>query len=300
MELRQLEHFVAVAEERQFTRAARRVHIVQSGLSASIRSLEEELGSRLFERRARHVELTEAGHALLDEARSVLSAAERGRDAVAAVQGLLRGHVHLGFMQGQPAPELPRALGKFHEDHPKVDIRMFQSGSGPLAEAVRTGRLDFAYVSLPRTDLNGLEVRPLGERRMMLAAGDQHALANRKAVTLEALRDETFIDVSRDWGTRIVTDRAFAAAGIERRIAFELNDLFAAEDLVVAGLGVAVMPQLDVTPSDGYRLIPITGSRMVWELSMVSRAGDLSPAAEELIRRLLEARDDPLPISTRD
>jgi len=135
---------------------------------------------------------------------------------------------------------------------------------------------------------------------MVLAVSAQHRLANRKAVTLQALREETFVDVSRDWGTRLITDRALAAAAIERRVAFELNDLFTAMDLISAGLAVAVMPELEMTRNDGLKLIPITGSRMVWEISMVSREGDLSPAAEELIRHLLEARGGPLPISTRD
>ena len=93
MDLRQLEHFLAVAEEQHFTRAARRVNIVQSGLSASIRALEEELGAPLFIRSTRRVDLTAAGRVLAEEARRVLAAAQGARDAVAAVQGLAPGAV---------------------------------------------------------------------------------------------------------------------------------------------------------------------------------------------------------------
>src|SRR3979490_507345 len=98
VELRHLEHFVAVAEERSFTRAAARIHLVQSALSVSIRSLERELGSRLFKRTTHPAELTDAGGALLVEARRTLAAAEAARDAVAAVHGGVRGTVRVGIM----------------------------------------------------------------------------------------------------------------------------------------------------------------------------------------------------------
>src|SRR5690349_8323190 len=122
MELRQLEHFVAVAEEGHFTRAARRVHIVQSGLSASVRALERELGAQLLTRTTRRVALTEAGRALLEEARRTLAAAAAAREAVAAVQGVLRGRIAVGTLQASVAVDLPAALGRFHAAHPGVEI----------------------------------------------------------------------------------------------------------------------------------------------------------------------------------
>src|SRR5258706_2856591 len=113
MELRQLEYFLAVGEERHFTRAAQRVHIVQSGLSASVHALERELGAPLFIRTTRHVELTEEGRALVGEARAVLAAADRARDAVAGVRGLLRGRLSVGTIQALPVVDLPELLGRF-------------------------------------------------------------------------------------------------------------------------------------------------------------------------------------------
>ena len=99
MELRQLAHFLAVAEERHFTRAATRAHLTQSSLSSSIRALERELGTDLFVRSTRQVELTEAGRALLPSAHEAIAAAEAGRDAVAGVRGLVRGQLALGVIQ---------------------------------------------------------------------------------------------------------------------------------------------------------------------------------------------------------
>src|SRR5690606_21566050 len=99
MELRQLEHFVAVADERHFTRAAAKVHLAQSSLSSSIAALERELGTALLVRSSRKVELTEAGRALLPAARRSLEAARDGQDAVTAVRGVLRGRLRVGTIQ---------------------------------------------------------------------------------------------------------------------------------------------------------------------------------------------------------
>src|SRR6185436_9010012 len=128
MELRQFEAFVAAAEEGGITRAADRLHIVQSAISASLRRLEAELGTPLFVRRARGVELTDAGRALLPHARAALSATDAGREAVDAVRGGLRGVVRLGIMQSQsPAGSrvsVPGILREFRDLHPDVELRV--------------------------------------------------------------------------------------------------------------------------------------------------------------------------------
>src|SRR5450755_745168 len=132
MELRQLAHFLAVAEARHFTRAATRVHVTQSSLSSSIRSLERELGSDLFVRSTRRVELTEAGRALLPAARRSVAAAEEGRDAVAGVRGLVRGQLAIGAIATVGPVNLPALLARYHRRHPAVAIRMHHAGVASL------------------------------------------------------------------------------------------------------------------------------------------------------------------------
>src|SRR5690606_25403364 len=122
LELRQLEHFVAVADERHFTRAAAKVHLAQSSLSGSIAALERELGTELLVRSSRKVELTEAGRALLPAAHRSLEAARDGQDAVAAVRGVLRGRLRVGTIQALGGIPLTRWLADFHERHPEVHL----------------------------------------------------------------------------------------------------------------------------------------------------------------------------------
>src|SRR5512141_773349 len=133
MELRQLQNFIAVAEEQHFTRAARRMNVVQSALSTSIRLLEEELGADLFVRSTRQVRLTEAGRVLLEKARVALDAVRDAREAVAAVQGLKLGTVNIGTVQSLPAfLDLPSLLSEFHGQYPGIEVRLTQGGSTDL------------------------------------------------------------------------------------------------------------------------------------------------------------------------
>lgn len=149
MELRQLEHFVALAEELHFTRAAGRVHIVQSALSTSIRTLERELGATLVTRSAKQVRLTDAGQAFLTEARRTLAAADAARNAVALVGGVLTGTLSVGYMPAPNSFDLPGLLNRFHRAHPGVNLRLRNVPSTELIEQVRRHALDLAFVSSP-------------------------------------------------------------------------------------------------------------------------------------------------------
>ena len=152
MELQQLAKFVAVAEEGSFTRASDRLHVVQSAVSAGVRKLEKELGATLFDRSTHSVELTDAGLALLPQARATLAAAAAAREAVDEVRGGLRGTVGLGTMQaqGMRAVDLPAVLAAFRAEHPEVEVRIRHAGgSSEMAQQVREGRLDLAFVALP-------------------------------------------------------------------------------------------------------------------------------------------------------
>lgn len=136
MELRHLQHFVAVAEDQHFTRAAERLMVSQSGLSASIRALERELRAPLFVRTTRRVTLTEAGRALLAEAERILAQVRAAHEAVAAVQGVVRGTLSVGTEQCIAGVDVAGLLAAFRRRHPDVEIRLRQTGSGALGEEV--------------------------------------------------------------------------------------------------------------------------------------------------------------------
>lgn len=246
MELRQLATFVAVAEEASFTRAAERLHVVQSAVSTGIRSLERQLGATLFARTTHRVELTDAGRALLPEARATLAAAAAAREAVDQVAGGLRGTVALGIMQAPVLRQVnaPRVAAEFRADHPGVCLEVRHAGGSDAAvQQLREGRLDLAFVALASPAVAGLRITPLTREPFVLAVPPGHRLAEATSVELPALSAETFAELPRGWGTRSVTDRAFAAAGVPRTVTYEVNDTATVVEFVRYGLAVTLMPE---------------------------------------------------------
>jgi DNA-binding transcriptional LysR family regulator len=245
MELRHLEHFVTVAEEGSFTRAARRLHLVQSALSVSIRSLERELGARLFERTTREVALTDAGRILLPEARRTLQAAASAQAAVRDAQAGLRGTLRLGMMQVISVVDVGSLIARFHRERPLVDIqpRSAPGGSAAMISDVRRGALDAAFVAVSGQDQPGLTATTLASEPVLLGCLPDHPLARRAVVGVSELADEPFVDFTPGWGTRTVADQLFAKAGVERTIGIEVPDGSIHAALVRAGLGLTILPQ---------------------------------------------------------
>ncbi|MFJ5988106.1 LysR family transcriptional regulator [Lentzea sp. NPDC092896] len=299
MELRQLQYFIAVAEDCHFTRAAGRMHVTQSALSASIRALEIELGAPLFLRTTRQVELTQAGRALLPEARRALCSVESARDAVAAVQGLLRGTLSVGSLQCLHVVHLPAVLARFHELHPGVEIRMRQSGNAELVEDVRAGRLDLAFVTRQPKIADDLRTSTLASEPLVLACAPESLFATRESVGLDELAGQSFVDFNADWGTRDEVDRALAAAGVERHVAVEVNDVHSLLDFVAFGLGVALVPQSFAVKTERAHFVGLRGDVDVPVAeTVVVTAGTVGAAAGVLLDMVFEARSGRLHVAS--
>ena len=289
MEIRQLAHFVAVAEERSFSKAAKRVNIVQSGLSASIKALEQELGITLLLRTTRRVDLTEAGSVFLAEVRRVETALQGARDAVEAVRGVVRGTVQVGMMQRlAPLFDLPAVLARFRTDHPHVEVVLRQETSGLMLSEVAEGKLDFAFLSLLGAPPRGINVTPLGEDPMVAVCASTHRLAQLSAVSLAQVAEEPFLDLVPQSSVRTIVDRAFGAAHLERQVAFELNDLPTILDLVTHGLGVTVLPRFIASDVRGIACVPIEPALSKWRLVLARRdRHPVGPAARALLRLIV-------------
>ncbi|KAA6216056.1 LysR family transcriptional regulator [Streptomyces filamentosus] len=243
MELRQLEYFVAVAEERNFTRAAERVHISQSGVSAQIRRLEQELGAELFDRSARAVALTVAGEAALAHARAALAAAGAVGRAVDEVTGLVRGRLTVGMVVGCTVTPLFDALAAFHGAHPGVEVLLREDGSDRLVEGVRGGALDLALVGAAVATPEDLHALTIVDERLVAAVPPGHPLAARESLALAELVARPLVCMPPGTGLRAVLDQACAARGLRPSIVMEAGAPDAIADLAVRGLGVAVLSE---------------------------------------------------------
>jgi DNA-binding transcriptional LysR family regulator len=225
-----------------------------------VRSLEKELGVSLFDRSTHKVELSDAGRALLPEARATLAAAAAARETVDQVRGGLRGTVVLGTMQAQAmhAINVAGVLAAFRADHPEVEMKIRHAGgSSEMVEEVRGGRLDLAFVALPNRRLPGVELTALAREPIVLAVPAGHHLSERTSIELAALSDETLVDLPQGWGTRMAIDRSFAAAGVSRTVTYELNDTASMIDFIRHGLAVGLLPQSFVEAPHGIAFVPI-------------------------------------------
>ncbi|MGW1124412.1 LysR family transcriptional regulator [Streptomyces sp. NPDC002526] len=241
MELRQLEYFVAVAEEQNFTRAAERVHISQSGVSAQIRRLEQELGAELFDRSARTVVLTVAGKAALAQARAALAAAGAVGQSVDEVTELVRGRLTVGMVIGCTLTPLFEALAAFHEAHPGVEIALLEDNSDRLTEGVRTGAVDLALIGTATAAPDGLHALTVISERLVAAVPAGHPLTRRRRVTLRDLAAHPIVCMPTGTGLRAVFDQACAAQHLQPSIAMQASAADAIADLAARGLGVAVL-----------------------------------------------------------
>ncbi|MDQ1732467.1 MAG: hypothetical protein QOK10_2626 [Pseudonocardiales bacterium] len=295
MELRHLEHFLAVAEEQSFTRAAARIHLVQSALSVSVQSLERELGTRLFDRTTHSVQLTEAGAALVVEARLTLAAAEAARDAVAAVRGGVRGTVRIGIMHSLTQIDLAALLTRYHREHPEVRLvpSPAEGGSVELVSDVADGKLDLAFAGLPAGYPKSLAVRTLATEPMLLACPPQHPLARRRRIELHELDGQPFVEYPTGWGNRASVDRLFADAGLNRETVVEVGDIHTVAELVRAGFGFGFVSPSTLSDPGRLTLRPVR-PHPEFTVSLVT---SLTRPASSAARALVELVHTTYPIS---
>ncbi|MEV3981909.1 LysR substrate-binding domain-containing protein [Nonomuraea sp. NPDC049758] len=283
MELRQLEYFVAVAEERSFTRAAERVHISQSGVSAQIRQLERELGAELFDRSARVATLTVAGKAALEHARAALAAAGAVGQAVGEVTDLIRGTLTVGMVLGCTVTPLFDALAAFRRAHPGVELSLLEDNSDKLVEGVRGGALDLALIGVANGVPEGLEALTIVSERLVAAVPPEHPLAGRGRIALRDLGEQAIVCMPRGTGLRAVFDEACAAQGLRPPIALQAGAADAIAGLAVRGLGVAILSEsMAALHRDRLTALLIDDVRTPALLALVWREGG-GPAVRALV-----------------
>jgi DNA-binding transcriptional LysR family regulator len=281
MELRQLHYFVAIAEERQFTRAAARVSVAQPAISAQIRRLERELGERLFVRDPQGARLTEAGAAFLPHARAALAAAARGRDTIASLQGKLQGRLTVGFA-GPVDDRLAAAVGEFHRTHPAIAIALTNQQNEPLLAGVANAEFDAAIVGLGAQPLPpGVDARVVATEPLVLAVARDDPLATRQTIAVADLRDAAMITLVGGSGLRAVLEQACRTAGFAPRITAETGELASLVELVAAGLGVALLPRSAATGA--VHVLRITRPRLERRTALAFSAGAGSPAARAFL-----------------
>ncbi len=284
VELRQLEYFVAVAADLNFSRAAQRIHVVQSALSASVGRLEKELGVELFDRSKRQIALTAPGEAFLQHARDVIHTAQRARSSVEDYRGQLTGIVTLGTLMSWGTLNLPAALEEFRRLHPLVTVRLRQSltGSAGHLEAIADGQMDLALVSIPASPSRLVALQELTHEPMVFVCESTHALAHRRRVQLADLAGQDFIHFPRGWGIRQRLDACFAAAGVHPVNAYEVADYAIAAEIIRHRLATTVLPISAANRFPELRAVALNPP-LTWTLSLASAATQTASRATKAL-----------------
>lgn len=297
MELTQLRYVLAVAETRNFTRAAQQCHVVQSALSHQIKALEHELGVDLFARTSRRVDVTAAGEAFLPAARACLDAAERARVDAVATSGEICGTLAVGAIPTVSGVDLPAALGKLRHEHPQVKVSLRVGNSNEFVTDIAAGRLDVAVLGvsadidpLGASSRSAVQVREVTREKLVAVLPATHRFAHRKRLRLSDLAGEDFVDFPAGGTGRQQSDLAFRTAGLHREVAFETMTPDLMLDLVRQGLAVALLAPSVVEREGGEKpvvTVPVTdGPERVIYLAWSSF--NPSPAATALLEILGE------------
>jgi DNA-binding transcriptional LysR family regulator len=292
VELHHLRYFVAVVDDKSFTRAAQRLHVVQSAVSAAVRALERELGADLLERSSQGVRLTAAGRTLLPHAVATLDAARDAQDSVLGLRGTVQGTLRLGGVAAAGLLDIPALLGRYHQLHPDVtlQLRIPPDGSAGHARALLAGDLDAAFLSLVGPRPSELITRELASVPMVLLVPAGHRLAGAPTVVLDTLVDESFVDSPVGYGNRDLVDRAFAALSPGRQVTLESTDIATTAAFVQQGLGVALLPSFMAdSDAEGLAVVPATEPGLTWPLHLATAARRRMSAPLQALLAFLDA-----------
>ena len=293
MELRQLEYFMAVARERHFTRAADSIPISQPTLSQQIRSLESELGTPLFDRLGKQVDLTEAGQVLLRYASRILQEAKEAKEAIAELQGLQRGALTVGAVQTISAYLLPIVAGQFKLNHPTLSLSLETLHAEEIYAGLRQNTLDLGLCYMPES-YDELEGEPLFQEELVLVVHRQHPLASSTVMTMAELATHPLVLLKPCVGNGLCVrkkiEAAFFDAGVSPLVGLELNSIESAKAAVKAGLGISLFPEiyaLGVGADPELRQIRLIDPTPRREIALVWRKGKFrSSAASAFIAEL--------------
>lgn len=296
MEMRQLQLFLSLAEEGSFTRAAQRMNIVQSGLSISIKALEQELGAQLFDRTTRKVMLTPAGTLFLQHARAGLVMLEGGVQAVRSQDGIVRGRLRLGILQSLgPYVDLPKLLHTFRTRYPEVEFSVRSLNTETIPAQVRSGHVDLSFHALVGDSKDtALRMIPFAQDSLIAICSTKHPFATRRSIALELLAREKFVDLTPERALRRLVDSIFQNATLNRESVYELSDVSMMLQFVANDLGVAIVPsELARSSARTSRLhfLPIAASGVrlpKWRIVVVVTTPRRDTAGTTIVDRFLE------------
>jgi LysR family hydrogen peroxide-inducible transcriptional activator len=260
MEFHQLRYVCAVAETGSFSRAAEHCQVAQPSLSQQVLKLEEDLGTKLFDRLGRSIRLTEAGRAFLPHARSILSQMETARSSVADKCADVRGSVAVGVIPTIAPYMMPRYTTTFAKKYPEAKLRIVEETTPILVDSLRDMSIDLAILALPLRHKD-LELFPLRTEPLFVVLPKNHPHAATKSLALKDLRGESFVMLRDGHCFRDLSIAACTHARVTPRIAFESGQFSSLFGMVAAGVGISLVPEMAIDRNAGCRYVRLSDAR---------------------------------------
>lgn len=252
MEFRQLLYAIQIATERNFSRAAEKLHIAQPSLSQQLSKLEKELGVLLFKRSTNSVELTYAGSVFVDKAQQIVDMADQLRREMEDIADMRKGRLVVGSLPMTGAHVLPQVLPAFREAYPEIEIVLIEESTKRLEQLTASGGTDVSLLSLPLVEPS-LAYIPVIEEEICLAVPPDHPLSRPElksiAIPVSQLQEESFVLLKKGQGFRAIAHDLCQSAGFDPRVVFESGNIETVQSLVAAGMGIAFIPKM-MTRSD--------------------------------------------------
>lgn len=291
MEFHQLRYFLALARERNFTRAAERCAVSQPSLSQQVRKLEEELGEPLFRRARRATVLTPAGERLLPRARRILEEAEGIAEEMGPGPEGVRGSVRLGAIPTVAPYLLPELLRAALGPHPGLEVRLAEETTATLVERLREGELDFAVVSAPFAGEEEMECVTLCADELLVALPAQHPLDTRSRISLRSLSGYPVVLMKEAHCLSGQSRALCESSSVRPRVSIESSQLDTVVSLVAAGLGFSFVPEMarPFFRDRGILLRPVAPKPVHRRIVLIRVAGDPLSSAESAFREAVLA-----------
>jgi LysR family hydrogen peroxide-inducible transcriptional activator len=244
MEIRQLRYVLQIAQEKNFSRAAEKLHIAQPSLSQQLSKLEKEIGVLLFQRNTNSVELTHAGIIFVEKAQKIVDRVEQLQQEMEDISLMRKGKLNVGSLPITGSHILPLVLPVFKAKYPEIEIALVEDTTANLEHLTSSGQTDISLLSLPLTE-QSLTYDTVIEEEICLAVPIEHPLAKaNKQIAIQALQHEPFIILKKGQGFRQITIDLCRAAGFTPEIVFESSNIETVQSLVAAGMGIAFVPHM--------------------------------------------------------
>lgn len=290
-DLADLRAFLAVSDLGSFKAAAEILHLSQSAVSRRVDKLEDALGVELLTRTTRKIELTTIGRTFVHKARNVMLELESALIGIQDVAERLSGQVTLACVPSAVGYFLPSVFDEYHKRYPGIRIRVLDESSSDVLLAVTRGDADFGvtYVGTQEADIL---FHPLIEEAFVLACPKHHPLAKSTVVTWNEIKEHGYIALAQGSGNRFLVDQALAGSLERPRWFCEVNHVPALVSLVMAGLGVGVVPRMALPPDghEGLAAIPLVDPKVSRRLGLISRRGRPLPAAAQILYDMLVSK----------